>query len=327
VSTDVAVISLGGTIAMGHRGDDGLAVSLGATDFARLITERRPDLEVSGINLAHRDSSELTMDDLAILAKEITRVAALGVRRVIVTTGTDSLEEIAFGLERVGPDGVTVVVTGAMRSPTLESHDGPANLVAALSVLSSPACETLGVVVVMNDEIHGADFVRKSHATSASSFTSYPGPLGWVANDEALLVTRPAHRRARLPLPLEETPRVVPLLTTYLGDGGHALRTLASRPLDGVVIEAFGSGRLAPGTAEVARELASRLPVVIASRTGAGLLERSTYSAAGSEGRLFAAGVLNAGWLTGVQARLLLELGLRTGATKDLPHLFEQFQT
>ncbi len=324
---DLAVISLGGTIAMGQHDADGLHVSLGAREFADLLRTKRPDLTIVGVDLAQRDSSELGPNDLAQLLDALHELAREGAAGVVITTGTDSMEEVAFALERVVPDGLSVVVTGAMRAPTLDSHDGPANLRAALTVLTSPFAADVGVVVVMNDEIHGADMVRKSHATSTSSFTSYPGALGWVSGDVALLVTRPARRRARLTGPFDLSPVVAPLVTTHLGDDGSALDALGSRPVDGVVIQAFGSGRLTPGAARAALELATRLPVVIASRTGAGLLERATYSAPGSEARLFAGGVLNAGWLTGVQARLLLELALRTGHRDHLSDLFAQFQS
>ncbi len=320
----IAVVSLGGTIAMGHRGPDGLTVSLGANDFAHALA--RPDLSFTGVDLCSRDSSELSARDLSDLVTTLTRLGDEGIHHVIVTTGTDSMEEVAFALERLAPASARVVVTGAMRAPTLDSHDGPANLRAGLSVLTSAASRDLGVVVVMNDEIHGADLVRKSHATSTASFTSYPGALGWVGDGVALLVNRPATRRARLEGPLDPAARHVALVTTYLGDEGRTLHALGEGSLDGLVIEAFGSGRLTPHAADAALTLAQRLPVVVASRTGAGLLEHSTYSAPGSESRLLAGGVLSAGWLTGVQARVLLELALRTGYSARLAELFAEFQ-
>jgi L-asparaginase len=317
-STSIHLLSLGGTIAMGARGPEGILVSLDAAALCASVAGEFPDVQLMGRDVAAVDSSTLDLDDVLDLVAAIDEAVAAGAHAVVVTTGTDTLEEVAFALQRlVAPTRVGIVLTGAMRSPTVVSHDGPANLRAALAVAQRPDVADLGVVVVMNDDIHGADFVAKSHATSTASFTSYPGALGWVGDGHSVVLTVPAPARARLAGPVGRGPRRVPLVTSYLGDEALLVGVVRDASLDGLVVEAFGSGRVTPATADVLVELATRLPVVVASRTGSGLVERGTYAGQGSEARLWRHGVVSAGWLPGLKARALLELLVRSGASAE----------
>ncbi|MFF7180498.1 asparaginase domain-containing protein [Streptomyces sp. NPDC008121] len=258
-------------------------------------------------------SSSLSFDDLAALADEVRRTVAEG-SGVVVVQGTDTLEETAFLLDLLCPTSEPVVVTGAMRRPDLPGADGPANLAAAIAAAADPACRDLGVLVVFADEIHAARHVRKTHTTSVATFASPgAGPLGSVVEGEPRILLRPAVPLAPCPLRLDPEVRVA-LVTLSLGDRGELLDGLENR-FDGLVLAAFGAGHVPTRLVEPLERLAARIPVVLASRTGAGHTLTHTYRGPGSEHDVLSRGLIPAGPLDPAKARLLLHALLSSGAT------------
>jgi L-asparaginase len=205
-----------------------------------------------------------------------------------------------------------------MRSPSSAGADGPANLLAAVTIAASPVARGLGVVVVLGDEVHAARSVRKAHATSISAFRSPDfGPLGHVSEGRIVLGRRgtPVH----LPDPLVaaalaelERPRVAVLPMT-LGQDPALLAALAPG-LDGLVIAGFGVGHVPMSAVQTLDDLADRIPVVLATRTGAGSTARQTYSYPGSEADLVDRGLIPAGYLDPYKSRILLHLLLAARA-------------
>jgi L-asparaginase len=312
----VAVLSLGGTISSTSAGGPGVVPTLTGESLVEDVPQIAKVADVSATSFRQVASSELTVDDLAELAAEIIHRMEDGAAGVVVTQGTDTIEESAFVLDLLVDRDEPVVVTGAMRNPTLPGADGPANLLASVQVAASDVARGLGTVVVLNDEIHAARFVRKTHTQSPATFESpLAGPLGFVSEGTPRVALRPANRH-HVSLPADSRDRPVALLTGTLGDDGRLVGEVERLGYAGLVIEAMGGGHLPSVTVEPLAKLASRMPVVLASRAGGGEVLRRTYGFPGSETDLLSRGLINAGTLDGRKARLLLSLLLRSGASE-----------
>lgn len=303
-NTLVAVASLGGTIAMTPTGE-GVVPTKSAADLVEGLAVG----EV--VTLATIPGASLTFDTLLTTLDWAKTQVEQGARGIVIVQGTDTLEETAYFFDCLWPFDAPVVVTGAMRHPALPGADGPANLAAAVTVAGSPNSSGRGCVLVLNDEVHAARWVRKSHSSGLDAFQSAPaGPLGLVA-EQAVHYFHPAAERAdALPRP-SAVPRVA-LLEATLGDDGHLLGALK---VDGAVVAATGVGHVSEGMADAIA--AAPFPVVVASRTGAGTTFRRTYGFQGSESDLIARGALMAGWLCPRKARILLTLLLGANASQE----------
>ena len=315
---EVAVLSLGGTISSTQtEGGSGVAPSLTGEALVEDVPEISEVAEVSAESFRQVPGSELTLEDLIELATEIEGRIDEGATGVVVTQGTDTIEETCFVLDLLVDRDAPVVVTGAMRNPTLPGAEGPANLLASVRVATGGAARGLGTMVVLNDEIHAARFVQKTHTSNPATFRSpLAGPVGYVFEDNVRIVTRPVGRR-HIELPEETRDHPVALYTVGLGDDGRLLEQIGRLGYEGLVIEAFGVGHVPSVMAEPLESRANEMPVVLASRTGSGEVHRETYGFTGSESDLLERGLINAGMLDGPKARLFLSLLLRSGASKE----------
>lgn len=321
----VEYVALGGTIASvpddagrgarpGLSSADLLASVPGIGEVARIRTRDR----------AKVGSSRLTISDVLQLRDAALAAVERGACGVVVSQGTDSLEETAFALDVVWSRPEPVVFTAAMRHPSLPGADGPANLLGAVRCAVTEQARGLGVLVCLNDEVHAARFVRKTHTSNLASFASSPvGPLGWIVEDRVRIPLRP-NRFPALPVATDAPVPPVALLTSVLDDDGRLLPGLSDLGYRGLVVAAMGGGHLPPTWLPALRELVSEIPVVLASRTGSGEGLRHTYASAGSEPELLAAGLLPAGALHPFKARILLTMGLAAGYDDAALHeLFE----
>jgi L-asparaginase len=307
---NVTVFSLGGTIASTNADSrlGGVTPQLGASDLIAAVPGLIDVAEVAAVSFRQAPSGDLTISDMVDLARAIEESFESGTDGVVVTQGTDTIEETSFALDLLVRSPRPVVVTGAMRNPTLAGPDGPANLLGSVQVAASRDAMGLGTLVVLNDEIHAARFVRKTHTSNLSTFRSVSaGPLGWLIEDRVRVVFRVAPL-ATFGKILDRALPAISLFKCALGDDARILDQIEALGYAGLVVEGFGGGHVPARMVASLEKLAGRMPVILASRTGSGEVLSETYGYDGSERDLLSRGLLSAGVLDGPKARILLSL-------------------
>lgn len=304
---EIIIGTLGGTIAMVEEQKGvGALPRLDAAALLRSVPSFSHEAGVRAESLLQLPSASLSLKDVLSVLDWCRRAAGESPAGIVLTQGTDTLEEVAYLLDLFWDSDVPLVVTGAMRTPMTPGADGPSNLLRALETARDPASRGRGVLVVMNDTIHSPRWVTKADALAADAFRSPDGGiLGRVVEGWPCYFAAPATRET-LPMPARRDHEVA-LVTSVLGQSPDLLRhALSSGHYAGVVVAAFGAGHVAAADAELVGEWTGRLPVVIASRTGGGSTASATYGFVGSEVDLAARGALLAGWLSPFKARILL---------------------
>lgn len=313
----IAIFTLGGTIAMTAQAAGGATPTLLAEDLIAAVPDLGDlDVELQVHNFRQLPGASLSFDDLIGLADAISDADPDG---IVVIQGTDTIEETSFFLDLVTALDAPIVVTGAMRNASMAGADGPANMLAAVRVAASTEAVGLGALVVFGAEIHAARYVRKTNSSSPTAFSSYPGPIGYVAEDRVVIQVRPDDVPHVAPSPLRRVRTAVATVT--IGDDGTVLEAIGTQ-VDGLVVAAFGVGHVPQLCVEVLDGIAKRMPVVLASRTGSGPVLSKTYGFPGSESDLLARGLISAGTLDPVKARILLQVALMANA--DAAALFSQ---
>lgn len=315
----IKVFSLGGTITyMGGEKSD-----LKGEELVQSLPEITGIANVTATSFLQISSATLTFDNVIALANEIVKTLSDESDGIVVSMGTDTLEETAFMLDLLLDCDAPIVVTGAMRNPAQLGADGPINLLAAIQVAASEEAKGVGVVVVLNDEIHSARFVRKTHTQNVAAFRSECGPIGWIAEGIPHLVMKPINDR-RFTLQPEGEDIPVALYTVSFGDDGRLLTKIKDVGYKGLVVEAFGGGHVSYSMDDLLKQLAVDMPVVLASRVGSGETLTKTYRGnPGSETSLLSHGLISSGRLDGRKAKILLSLLLKSG--KTIPEVKEIF--
>lgn len=311
----IVVLTTGGTIAMRHDPAKGGAVpAVGGSELIEAIPSLRSlcDLEVE--EFCNIPSFHMSPDIMAKLALRIEQIQQRGdVTGVVVTHGTDTLEETAYFLDLCLSSPKPVCLTGAMRSASDTSSDGPINVYCATKAACSPLLAGTGTTVVLNEEIHEAAHVTKLHRSAVNSFVSPDsGPLGVVDKSGVRINYRPIGKvRFKPVLPLPS----VPIMKIYTGMDTAWLDGLAISAMDGLVVEGFGLGNVPENILPwLDRVLRAGIPVVTSSRVPSGSTRRD-YAVEGGAGHLASLGVLLAGALSSQKARIRLMLAL--GETRD----------
>ena len=313
----IALLTTGGTIAMQASAKGG---NLGAPPpFVEMLARTLPEAQVTVIPVLSRPSAGFSIADIASIAKAAADATA-GHDGVVITHGTDVLEETAFALELLTRTDTPIVLTGAMRLANQPSADGDANLIAACRVAGSEAARGKGVLVVFDDEIHWAPLAKKRHAFRTHAFSSEPfGPLGWVAEGRVRFTLTPEKRLPHLRWGGRET--VVPILEAGPGLEPALMQSLPR--YDALVLALPGAGHVADTVPAILE--AMPMPVIFASRTGGGETLTRSYGYPGGEMDLIARGLIPAGPLHARQARIALAILLSNGAAKaDIAGFFDQ---
>ncbi|QVN23011.1 asparaginase [Burkholderia pyrrocinia] len=272
-------------------------------------------------------SASLGVEQLLACLAWGERKIAEGARGVVLTQGTDTIEETAFFLDLYWRHPEPLVITGAMRTPMSAGADGPANLLAAVQVAMDDESRGRGVLVVMNDTVHRARWVCKSDALSVQTFASFDGgAAGRVVEGRPEYFHGPGNR------PLANSPKrpfpKVAVIPALLDDDGDLAAAALDLGYEAIVVSAFGAGHVSTGFAEQIERLAKAVPVVIASRTGAGATASRTYGFVGSEVDLARRGAILSKWLHPLKARLLLGALLAADTPRQqIPEAFAKWST
>ncbi len=329
----IHILALGGTIATRPDATGAMQMGLGADDLVAAVPKLGEIATIEAETVSRVGSHSLTFDQIHGLAAKIKSLKADG---FVVTQGTDTLEETSFLLDMDRP----VIVTAAMRNPSLTSPDGPGNLLAAVRVACDPwVCSharALGVVAVMLDEVYAASDVLKIHPTRINAFASpQTGPLAALVEDRIVPMNMPvrdamnaAHKR--LAAASAGKAAAVALFWTSIDDDGRLLNAvLQARDhlgYRGAVIGAMGGGHTPEGAVDAIYKLAAAMPTVVAPRAGGGPMLRHTYGGPSSEIGLRKAGLIWGGRLHPLKARVLLETCLRAGlGAKAVEEVFDPF--
>ncbi len=243
--------------------------------------------------------------------REVAREAGRGeVRGVVVTHGTDTLEETAYLLARTVEPAVPVVLTGAMRTADTADWDGPRNLADAARVAAHPASRGRGTMVVFAGKVFAGHQAAKTETVGLDAFSApHGGPIGEVRGDEVHFFAPPTPPSTLDPPHLGARVALVPAV---IGDQGELL-DLARPGHDGVVLLAFGSGNVPPGMLPAIRRWCGEgKPVVLASRCLTGEVT-PLYAFPGGGATLVREGVIPAGPRTASQARMELVISLSAG--------------
>lgn len=311
MSETIVVVSTGGTIAMRPEAGTGKLVPLVSGDelVETLGWPDAPPVELD--DFAQVPSFDVYGELALALARQVVRQAARpDVRGVVVTHGTDTMEENVYLIDRVLSPDTPVVLTGAQRGADQPDADGPRNLRDAIRLAWSAETIGQGAVVVFAGRIHSAREARKVHTSAVQAFDSPGyGPLGHVDGDVVEVRRRP--RRAPA-LPLPERLALVDLHRLYAGSDGRFVRHSLETGAEAIVVEATGRGNANDHVVAAVREATDGgVPVVVCSRCAAGRVA-PVYGRGGGRD-LEEAGALFAGDLAGPKARVLLQLALGAG--------------
>lgn len=305
----VVVLTAGGTISSARQ-PSGVVdyVYGGAEVVAQAPQLAGADLEV--VDVHRGSSSDLLPEDAVALAERARAALEDGAEGVVVTHGTDTIEETAYLCDLLAGDATAtggLVFTAAMRNTSEPSADGPRNLWQAVRLAADASSRGIGAVLCVNDEVHAARWVTKLDSTAVAAFGS-PGraPLGRVTDGRLALDVAPPPRPPRG----DRVETRVDLVAVHPGQDPAVLGWLADRGARGVVLQGHGSGNLTAAHRPAVEALIGRgVPVVIATRTLTGGVV-PTYAGDGGAATLVELGAIPAGTLTAGKARIALMVAL-----------------
>lgn len=319
----VLVLTTGGTIAMNEDLSTGTVQPVSQNLLNSYLPSLSQYAEVEMEEVFNLPSPHISCNHLEQLVELVrTRLADEQIHGIVITHGTDTLEETAFFLDLQLPSDKPVIVTGAMRSSNELGADGPINLLNSIRTAASHESIGKGVLVVFNDEIHAARFVTKTHTSNVATFQSPSvGPIGSIDK-------RSIHFR-QMPLehehfPVEQIGCTVGLLKMAMGMDSRLLDYMLDSGINGIVIEALGQGNVPPEAVPgIRRAIEKSVPVVLVSRCFNGMVQ-DVYGYEGGGKQLREIGAIFSNGLNGQKARIKLMVLL--SYTTDLVFIRNAFE-
>ncbi|MFM7543840.1 MAG: asparaginase [Ignavibacteria bacterium] len=320
----IAVFFTGGTICM--RVDEGFGGIVPALS-AKQILDTIPDIdelaEVEVIEFGHYPGPHMTPEIMFDLSNQIKRyVQRDDIHGIIITHGTDTLEETAYFLDCTVHTETPIIVIGAMRNSSEPDWDGPRNLRDALILAGSPEARGYGVLLYLSDSINAASEATKTDTNQLNTFASFDfGPIGRIVNGTVMMYRKPVRRES---FEVTQIPKHVPLLKCYAGMDAMLITCALEHGAKGLVIEAFGVGNVPPSVFYALKEaVQSGIPIVLTSRCPVGRIEH-IYAYEGAGKHLYDAGIIFADYLNGQKARIKLIAAL--GAGYDIDRIRAAFE-
>ncbi|HEM5989677.1 TPA: asparaginase [Streptococcus suis] len=304
----ILALHTGGTISM-QADQEGQVASSQVNPMTQIDTPIE-EIQVTSVDFLNVPSPHIRLEHMMALYQKI-KVEQANYDGFVITHGTDTLEETAYFLDTMAIPEKPIVLTGAMRSSNELGSDGVYNYRTALRVAADEKSADKGILVVMNDEIHAAKYVTKTHTTNVSTFqTPTHGPLGLVTKRE-ILYFKTAEPRVRFDL--TSISGTVPIIKSYADMDSVLLDSLSHSAISGLVIEALGAGNLPPTILPAIQNLLTQnIPVVLVSRCFNGIAE-PVYAYQGGGIQLEQDGILFVKELNAQKARLKLLIALNAG--------------
>ena len=320
----IAVFFTGGTICM--RVDEGFGGIVPALS-AKQILDTIPDIdelaEVEVIEFGHYPGPHMTPEIMFDLSNQIKGyVQRDDIHGIIITHGTDTLEETAYFLDCTVHTETPIIVIGAMRNSSEPDWDGPRNLRDALILAGSPEARGYGVLLCLSDSINAASEATKTDTNQLNTFASFDfGPIGRIVNGTVMMYRKPVRRES---FEVTQIPKHVPLLKCYAGMDAMLITCALEHGAKGLVIEAFGVGNVPPSVFYALKDaVQSGIPIVLTSRCPVGRIEH-IYAYEGAGKHLYDAGIIFADYLNGQKARIKLIAAI--GAGYDMQRIRNSFE-
>src|SRR5918993_1205930 len=325
----IVIVATGGTIAGAAASTTAAGYKSGAVAVDVLmaaVPQIKKFADVNGVQISSVGSQDMNDDLWVKLAIEVNRhLARPEVHGVVVTHGTDTMEETAYFLNLVIKSNKPVVLTGSMRPSTSLSADGPLNIYNAVGVASDPRAKGRGVLVVANDDIHGARAVTKRHSTDVQTFVSPEvGLIGVVLFDDREFSRSPSRAHTTATPFKVEADEILPrvdIIYAHAGMSPDLIDAAVANGAKGLVIAGVGDGNMTtPALEAVKKAVAKGIVVVRSTRVGEGVVRRNIELDDDK------AGTVAAKELNPAKARVLLKLALtKTTQPKKIQELFDKY--
>lgn len=312
----IVLVTTGGTVASRHDPKNGhTAASVDGDSLRQSLHDPLAGVDLVVDEFCNVGSFAIDLPLAFGLAKRIgSHLADPATTGVVITHGTDTMEESAYLADLLVASDKPVVFTGAQRAADTPDPDGPRNIADAVRIAASPATIGLGAMIAFEQEFHAARDVTKTHTSRVDTFASGEhGKLGEIDGERVSVHRRPLLRKTFV---AERVESRVDLIKLVMGSDDRFLRFAADNGTKGIVIEGFGRGNATPAAAKgIAEIITAGIPVIVTSRCPQGRV-RPIYGNGGARD-LERAGAIFAGDLSGPKARVLAAVMLGAGLSSE----------